>query len=227
MANLNNLKIPTTNNNMVLTTDEYGTIKDSNININSVQNATSVKTYYLDLSDVSAPSNITVETNPQLYAQLQNIFTDILDNVHINIFAKAKNVNYSSFGVSDTINTCTIVVNSNLIYIISNDRPSTTKNNSGVTYLNSVYNIYIQIMYTDNNISRIYYRTGQYTLESTILTTDNTKNGEQVTYLPEYDSQPANKKYVDQQIAQVQTQIGQLESTVDDILGQQESTETT
>ena len=227
MANLNNLKIPTTNNNMVLTTDEYGTIKDSNINIDSVQNATSVKTYYLDLSDVSASSNITAETNPEIYAQLQNIFTDILDNVHINIFAKAKNVGYSSFGVSDTYYTCTIVANSNFIYIISNDRLNTTKNNSGVTYLNSVYNIYIQIMYTDNNISQVYYTTRRYTLESTILTTDNTKNGEQVTYLPEYDSQPANKKYVDQQIAQVQTQIGQLEATVDDILGQQESTEIT
>lgn len=227
MANLNKLKIPTTSNNMVLTTDENGKIKDSNIDINSVQNATSVKTYYLDLFDVSAPSDITVETNPELYAQLQNILTDILDNVHINIFAKAKNISYSSFGTSDTYYTCTIVVNSNFIYIISNDRPSVAKNTSGVNYLNSVYNIYIRIQYTNNNISRIYYTTRQTILESTILTTDNKHNGEGVTYLPEYDSQPANKKYVDQQIAQVQAQIGQLESTVDDILGQHESTETT
>lgn len=60
---------------------------------------------------------------------------------------------------------------------------------------------------------------------NSLLSTDSTLDGEEVTYVPTVDSQPANKKYVDQEITKVETIIGKIKDELTDINGEEISQE--
>ena len=225
MPNLNKIKIPTTNNNKVLTTDENGIIKDTNIDISNIENATSVKNYYLNLLEITANTQITNETYPDLYSTINNITTDILNKIQIAVYAISNK--WPSDLEAPVYDKCQIIheTESKTIEIIFGSRMSEEHGYDGISQFGERGNRIIINLTQDNNINSVSYEVNSNISFSTYLSTSNTATGEQVTYLPEYDSQPANKKYVDKQIANIQSQINTLETTVDDILGQQEETQ--
>lgn len=225
MPNLNKIKIPTTNNNKVLTTDENGIIKDTNIDISNIENATSVKNYYLNLLEITANTQITNETYPDLYSTINNITTDILNKIQIAVYAISNK--WPSDLEAPVYDKCQIIheTESKTIEIIFGSRMSGEHGYDGISQFGERGNRIIINLTQDNNINSVSYEVNSNISFSTYLSTSNTATGEQVTYLPEYDSQPANKKYVDKQIANIQSQINTLETTVDDILGQQEETQ--
>lgn len=225
MPNLNKIKIPTTNNNKVLTTDENGIIKDTNIDISNIENATSVKNYYLNLLEITANTQITNETYPDLYSTINNITTDILNKIQIAVYAISNK--WPSDLEAPVYDKCQIIheTESKTIEIIFGSRMSDEHGYDGISQFGERGNRIIINLTQDNNINSVSYEVNSNISFSTYLSTSNTATGEQVTYLPEYDSQPANKKYVDKQIANIQSQINTLETTVDDILGQQEETQ--
>lgn len=227
MPNLNKIKIPTTNNNKVLTTDENGIIKDTNIDISNIENATSVKNYYLDLSEIKTNTSITNNNYADLYTAITNIVTDVLNKTHIAIYAISNK--WPSDLEAPVYDKCQIIheTESKTIEIIFGSYMSDEHGyDNGISQFVERGNRIIINLTQDNNINSVSYEVNSNINFSTYLSTNNTATGEQVTYLPEYDSQPANKKYVDQQIANIQSQINSIELTVDDILGQPESTET-
>ena len=225
MPNLNKIKIPTTNNNKVLTTDENGIIKDTNIDISNIENATSVKNYYLNLLEITANTQITNETYPDLYSTINNITTDILNKIQIAVYAISNK--WPSDLEAPVYDKCQIIheTESKTIEIIFGSRMSDEHGYDGISQFGERGNRIIINLTQDNNINSVSYEVNSNISFSTYLSSSNTDTGEQVTYLPEYDSQPANKKYVDKQIANIQSQINTLETTVDDILGQQEETQ--
>lgn len=225
MPNLNKIKIPTTNNNKVLTTDENGIIKDTNIDISNIENATSVKNYYLNLLEITANTQITNETYPDLYSTINNITTDILNKIQIAVYAISNK--WPSDLEAPVYDKCQIIheTESKTIEIIFGSRMFDEHGYDGISQFGERGNRIIINLTQDNNINSVSYEVNSNISFSTYLSTSNTATGEQVTYLPEYDSQPANKKYVDKQIANIQSQINTLETTVDDILGQQEETQ--
>ena len=228
MPNLNKIKIPTTNNNKVLTTDENGIIKDTSIDISSVENAVSIKNYYLNLLEIPASTQITNEAYPELYTQLSNIVNDIINEVQLSLFAITDNYHDPVYGSVPAYSAGQINYDTVLKFIDLKFNPNTqlATDQSGISYYTNTTNaIHIQLS-ESNTITSIMYNSASADTQVEFLTTTNKNNGEGVTYLPEYDSQPANKKYVDQQIANIQSQINSIELTVDDILGQPESTET-
>ena len=226
MPNLNKIKIPTTNNNKVLTTDENGVIKDTNIDISNIENATSVKNYYLDLSEIKTNTSITNDNYTDLYTAITNIVTDVLNKTHIAIYAISNK--WPSDLEAPVYDKCQIIreTEPKTIEIIFGSHMSDEHGYDGISQFVERGNRIIINLTQDNDINSVSYEVNSNISFSRYLSTNNTATGEQVTYLPEYDSQPANKKYVDQQIANIQSQINSIELTVDDILGQPESTET-
>lgn len=227
MPNLNKIKIPTTNNNKVLTTDENGIVKDTSIDISSIENAVSVKNYYLNLLKIPANTQITNEAYPDLYVIVSDIVSDILNKVQIAVYAISNK--WSSDLEAPVYDKCQITyeTGSQMIEIIFGSHMSDEHGyDDGISQFVERGNRITINLTQDNNINSVSYEVDSNISFSRYLSTNNTATGEQVTYLPEYDSQPANKKYVDQQIANIQSQINSIELTVDDILGQPESTET-
>ena len=227
MPNLNKIKIPTTNNNKVLTTDENGIIKDTNIDISNVENAVSIKNYYLNLLEIPANTQITNEAYPELYSNINNITIDILNKTQIAVYTISNK--WSSDLEAPVYDKCQIIheTESQMIELIFGSYMSDEHGyDDGISQFVERGNRITINLTQDNNINSVSYEVNSNITFSRYLSTNNTATGEQVTYLPEYDSQPANKKYVDQQIANIQSQINTLETTVDDILGQPETIET-
>lgn len=226
MPNLNKIKIPTTNNNKVLTTDENGIIKDTNIDISSIENATQVKNYYLDLLEIRTNTSITNDNYSDLYIAITNIVADVLNKTHIAIYAIGNK--WATPLDAPIYDKCQLIYETELktIEIIFGSRMSSESSFEGISqFTQRVDKISISLT-EDNNIDTIFYSINSNIGLANYLGTDNTATGDEVTWLPTADSQPANKKYVDQQIANIQSQINSIELTVDDILGQPESTET-
>ena len=228
MPNLNKIKIPTTNNSKVLTTDENGIIKDTGVDISSVENATSAKQYVLDIQGIANYGNIDIQQHEELYNKIveitQNFFTGINQDILVIGDSLGQVPTYEL--IQDH---ATLLNMSNIqLYIIWYYSSSNITHPDGTAGLS--YNVnYIAVNYeaeTHNvqSISVFYNIPTIPGIEAHFLSTTNTATGDEVTWLPTTDSQPANKKYVDQQIASIQSQINTLETTVDDILGQQEET---
>ena len=85
MPNLNKIKIPTTNNNKVLTTDENGVLKDTNINISDVENATSAKQYVLDIQGIANYGNIDSQEHEELYNKIVEITQNFFNGINQDI----------------------------------------------------------------------------------------------------------------------------------------------
>ena len=85
MPNLNKIKIPTTNNNKVLTTDENGVLKDTNINISDVENATSAKQYVLDIQGIANYGNIDSQQHEELYNKIVEITQNFFNGINQDI----------------------------------------------------------------------------------------------------------------------------------------------
>lgn len=230
MPNLNKIKIPTTNNNKVLTTDENGIIKDTSIDISSVENATSAKQYVLDIQGIANFGNIDIQQHEELYNKIveitQNFFTGINQDILVIGDSLGQTPTYEL--VQDH---ATLLNMSNIqLYIIwyySSGNITHPDGTAGLSYnVNYIAVNYEAITHDVQSISVFYNSPTVPGIEAHFLSTTNTATGDEVTWLPTTDSQPANKKYVDQQIANIQSQINSIELTVDDILGQPESTET-
>ena len=226
MPNLNKIKIPTTNNNKVLTTDENGIIKDTSIDISGVEKDLETKHYILDVEGIANETQIDQSSYPELFEKLSEITDNFFNKTNQTITIIGDNNGQSP--------TMELVESPASI----NDIPGTQlqlKWDMKSIYSESLDGIgqYIPA----SNLIRINYEQATHKATSasiaystnsmaiTFLAPYSYTDGEQVTYLPEHDSQPANKKYVDQQIASIQSQINTLETTVDEILGQQEETQ--
>ena len=230
MANLNKLKIPVTNNNMVLSTDENGNITDTHINISNVENAVSAKQYTLDIQGIANYGNIDPQEHKELYDKIVEITQNFFNGINQDILVIG-----DSLGQTPTYELvqdhATLLNMSNIqLYIIwyySSGNVIHPDGTAGLSYnVNYIAVNYEAITHDVQSISVFYNSPTVPGIETHFLSTTNTATGDEVTWLPTTDSQPANKKYVDQQIANIQSQINSIELTVDDILGQPESTET-
>ena len=209
MAQINKLKIPNFSSNNIIMTDENGIVTDSGISVDSVKNAVSVKQHYLDLTEITG-TNITKDNEP-IYTNIVNMITDYFNNDTLNIIIKTK---------TDTIideYTVSLKVNGNVIDLINN-QPDITNDNKGTVSADFNRSILTIALNDDeeHSINTITINTNKTTIG--VLDTNNTDTGDSVTYLPTTDSQPANKKYVDQQDLGLQTQITDLQDKAQDIV---------
>lgn len=209
MAQINKLKIPNSSSNNIIMTDENGIVTNSGISVDSVKNAVSVKQHYLDLTEITG-TNITRDNEP-IYTNIVNMITDYFNNDTLNIIIKTK---------TDTIieeYTVSLKVNGNVIDLINN-QPDITNDNKGTVSADFNRSILTITLNDDeeHSINTITINTNKTTIG--VLDTNNTDTGDSVTYLPTTDSQPANKKYVDQQDLGLQTQITDLQDKAQDIV---------
>lgn len=219
---MNNLKIPNSQQNKLLITDSNGKIVNSDIHVDSLDNAISVKHYYLDISDLKNNTQITLESHSSIYNTISNIVSDFNNSVCFNI-----NLRYDLYGISNT-NPCIsyayiVKTEDNNICICTPGINKVTLNTDGTSTLDICYT-QIQIQCSaENTITSIQLVNSSVSLPGTslkLLTCDNTTD-DTTEWLPTTQSQPANKKYVDQEISKLEGKIGTIESTVDTILGNQ------
>ena len=234
MANLNKLKIPVTNNNMVLSTDENGKITDSNIKVQDLTSASKIKFYFIPKEWFAEDDHPALTEGKSEY--FVEIYKNYINGVPMNIYTQIADIND---GTSNYLIPCALYTKPSWMYMylycvdkINGMKISDTSTNGNFQLSQTTQGLHISfdsnsepstttgISYAEtlspySNTSILHY-----------LSTQDSTSDEEVTWLPTKAGQPANKKYVDQQIANIQSQINSIELTVDDILGQPESTET-
>lgn len=215
------LKLVKIDNNHILATDTNNKIIATGITVAELNQVVqdSTKVFYIQSEE---ETNLTAVDNPELINKFQDILEHITFDENHNIIAFPIIYIYVNTinGYVPTniyINPTTYSVYIEARYISSNVADTITDTNA--TY--KEYHSGIE-MKTDENFSEVIYTKYTTTLSYItktydILSTQSTLSGNNVTYTPQYDGQPTNKKYVDTQDSLLENRINALEVATNDI----------
>lgn len=211
------LKLVKINNNHILATDSNNKIIATDVTVENLRTVVqdNVKTVYIQYDE---EVDLNPSDNPELITKFQTILDNItFDEETYDIISFPKIFMYINDikGFVNTniyINTTTYTIYIEADFISSNVSDTITDVSASYKEYHPGIEIktdehYEDVVYTKYK-TNISYTTKTYD----ILSTQSTLNGNAVTYVPQKDGQPANKKYVDAQDALLDTRISALET---------------
>lgn len=223
MADFNrDLKLVKVDDNHILATDSNKKIIATDITVEKLRTVVqdSVKTIYIQSVE---EADLNPSDDPDLIAKFQTILDNITFDASTHdikafptIYMYISAIN-GFVGTNIYINTSLYTIYIEADYIASNVADTITDDSA--TY--KEYHPGIEIK-TDEHFEEIVYTKYKTNISYTsktydVLSTQSTLNGNAVTYVPQKDGQPANKKYVDAQDALLDTRITALETATTNI----------
>lgn len=215
------IKLVKVNNNHILATDANNKVVATNITVQELTaiKQDSFKRFFIDLAD---EVDLDPVNNP---TQIEK-FQSIVDNITMDSNQVITSIPLIFFYINDIkgyVPTRTYIDKTTYtLYIVANYLTSTTEDTitDTTTTVKEYYcgieikldEHFEEVVYTKYKASIAYdSKTYDY------LSTQSTLNGNSVTYVPQKDGQPANKKYVDAQDSALDTRITALETATTNI----------